>query len=131
MAKLNPFVFVNSILKDKKNLITDEHTEKEYVPFLVNRGLSYHRDCIAFANEMNSRHHLDKKMQHDFLLNTVRAKSRPFVKWGKFQTVEIIERIQSYYGFSRTKALTALSLLTEEQISEFLRKTDVGGSSKS
>lgn len=127
---MNPFDYVNSILKDKKNLIVDEITEKDYKPFLVNRSLSYHMDCIAYANEMNRLYHLDNKMQNDFLLNTVRAKSRPFVKWGKVQESEILERMKSYYGFSRIKALTALSLLTEEQISEFLRKTDIGGSSK-
>ena len=128
---MNPFDYVNDILKDKKNLIVDEITEKDYKPFLVNRSLSYHMDCIAYANEMNRMYHIDNKMQNDFLLNTVRAKSRPFTKWSKSQKVEILEKIQSYYGFSRNKAMTALSLLTEEQISEFIRKTDIGGSSKS
>jgi hypothetical protein len=61
---MNPFDYVNQILQGKKQLIVDEATESEYVPFLVNRSLSYHVDCIAYANEMNRRHHLDKINSH-------------------------------------------------------------------
>jgi len=70
---MSPFDYVNQILQGKKNLIVDEVTEKEYSPFLTNRSLSYHMDCLMFANEMNSRHFIDKKMQNDFLLNTIRS----------------------------------------------------------
>ena len=65
---MNPFDYVNAILQNKKQLIVDEITEKEYTPFLVNRSLSYHKDCIMYANEMNRRHFLDKKLQSDFLI---------------------------------------------------------------
>ena len=70
---MSPFDYVKEILQGKKQLIVDELTEKEYSPFLTNRSLSYHKDCIMFANEMNRRHHTDKKLQNDFLLNTVRS----------------------------------------------------------
>ena len=69
---MSPFDFVKQILQGKKQLIVDDVTEKEYVPFLVNRSLSYHKGCVLFANEINQRHFIDKKMQNDFLLNTVR-----------------------------------------------------------
>ena len=69
----NPFDYVNAILQNKKQLIVDEITEKDYNPFLTNRSLSYHKDCIMYANEMNRRHFVDKKLQNDFLLNTVRS----------------------------------------------------------
>jgi hypothetical protein len=42
----NPFDYVNAILQNKKQLIVDEITEKDYNPFLTNRSLSYHKDCI-------------------------------------------------------------------------------------
>ena len=29
-------------------------------------------DTIMLVNEMNMRHHLDTKLQYDFLLNTIR-----------------------------------------------------------
>jgi len=72
----NPFDYLNAILQNKKQLIVDELTEKDYSPFMVNRGLSYHKDCIMYANEMNRSHFLDKKLQNDFLLNTVRSQKR-------------------------------------------------------
>lgn len=124
---MNPFDYVNDILKDKKNLIVDELTEKDYQPFLVNRSLSYHMDCIIYANEMNRRHHLDKKMQNDFLINTIRSRKRPFAKWIKPVKSEDLECIKTYYGFSESKAREALNLLSDEQVKQIKEKTDIGG----
>jgi hypothetical protein len=126
----NPFDYVNSILQNKKNLIVDELTEKEYQPFLVNRTLSYHKDCILYANEMNRRHLTDKKLQYDFLLNTIRSQKRPFAKWVKSEKSEDIECIKATYGFSDTKAREALRLLSNEQIQQLKEQTDIGGLGK-
>ena len=127
---MSPFDFTNAILQNKKQLIVDDLTEKEYNPFLVNRSLSYHRDCIIYANEMNRRHFLDKKMQNDFLLNTVRSQKRPFAKWIKSEKSENIECVKAYFGFSDSKAKEALRLLSEEQIQQLKEKTDIGGLGK-
>ena len=127
---MNPFDYVNQILYGKKNLIVDEASEKAYTPFLVNRSLSYHKDCIGYANEMNRRHHLDKKLQFDFLLNTVRSQKRPFAKWVKSEKSEDIECIKTVYGFSDTKAREALRLLSNEQIQQLKEQTDIGGLGK-
>ena len=124
---MNPFDYVNQILYGKKNLIVDEESEKGYAPFLINRSLSYHKDCIAYANEMNSRHHLDKKLQYDFFLNTIRSQKRPFAKWVKSEKSEDIECIKATYGFSDTKAREALRLLSNEQIQQLKEQTDTGG----
>ena len=124
---MNPFDYVNAILQNKKQLVVDEATEKEYVPFLVNRSLSYHKDCIMYANEMNQRHFLDKKLQNDFLLNTVRSQKRPFAKWAKVEKSEDLECIKQVYKFSDSKARDALRLLSKEQIQELKEKTDTGG----
>jgi len=123
----NPFDYVNQILYGKKDLIVDEQTEKAYTPFLVNRALSYHYDCILFANEMNQRHFLDKKMQNSFLINTVRSRKRPFSKWVKSEKSENIECIKKYFGYSDSKAKDALRLLSEEQIQQIKQKTETGG----
>jgi hypothetical protein len=123
---MNPFDYVNAILQNKKQLIVDELTEKEYVPFLTNRSLSYHKDCIMYSNEMNMRHFVDKKLQNDFLLNTVRSQKRPFAKWVKSEKSENIECIKTVYGFSDTKAREALSLLSKEQIQELKEQTKIG-----
>jgi len=127
---MNPFDYVNQILYGKKNLIVDEESEKGYASFLINRSLSYHKDCIAYANEMNSRHHLDKKLQYDFFLNTIRSQKRPFAKWVKSEKSEDIECIKATYGFSDTKAREALRLLSNEQIQQLKEQTDIGGLGK-
>jgi len=127
---MSPFDFTNAILQNKKQLIVDDLTEKEYNPFIINRSLSYHRDCIIYANEMNRRHFLDKKMQNDFLLNTVRSQKRPFAKWIKSEKSENIECVKAYFGFSDSKAKEALRLLSEEQIQQLKEKTDIGGLGK-
>jgi hypothetical protein len=125
MAKV--FDYVNQILYGKTNLIIDEETEKGYIPFLVNRSLSYQFDCVLYANEMNRRHFLDKKLQNDFFINTIRSKKRPFVKWGKSEKNDDLQYIKKAYGFSDSKALEALRLLNEEQIQQLKEQTDTGG----
>lgn len=127
---MNPFDYVNAILQNKKQLIVDELTEKEYVPFLVNRSLSYHKDCIMYANEMNRRHFVDKKLQSDFLLNTVRSQKRPFAKWIKSEKSDDLECIKTVYGFSDSKAREALKLLSKEQIQQLKEQTQTGGLTK-
>jgi hypothetical protein len=121
---------VNQILQGKKQLIIDEVTEKGYEPFLTNRALSQHKDCVLFANEMNQRHHLDKKMQNDFLLNTVRSVKRPFAKWAKSEKNNDIECIKLVYGLSDSKALDVLRLLTKEQLQQLKEETFTGGLGK-
>jgi hypothetical protein len=123
----NPFDYVNSILQNKKNLIVDELTEKDYSPFLVNRTLSYHKDCVLYANEMNRRHLTDKKLQYDFLLNTIRSQKRPFAKWVKSEKSDNLECIKQVFGLSDQKARDAMRLLSNEQIQQLKEQTDTGG----
>jgi hypothetical protein len=124
---MNPFDYVNAILQNKQQLIVDESTEKAYSPFLTNRSLSYHKDCIMYANEMNMRHNLDNKMQFDFLINTVRSKKRPFAKWAKSEKSEDIECIKSIYAVSDSKAKEILRLLSKEEIQQLKEQTQTGG----
>lgn len=124
---MSPFDYLNAVLQNKKQLIVDEITEKEYSPFMVNRGLSYHKDCIMYANEMNTRHFVDKKLQFDFLLNTVRSQKRPFAKWVKSEKSEDLACIKQVFGFSDSKAIEALRLLSKEQIQKLKEQTDIGG----
>jgi len=123
----NPFDYVNQILHGKKNLIVDEVTEKAYNSFIINRSLSYHYDCVLFANEMNQRHFLDKKLQNLFLINTVRSRKRPFAKWIKSEKSEDIECIKKYFNYSDMRAREVLLLLSEDQIQQLKEKTESGG----
>jgi hypothetical protein len=124
---MSPFDFINAIMQSKKQLIVDEETEKEYVPFIINRGLSYHRDCVLYANEMNRHHFIDKKLQHDFLINSIRSKKRPFVKWAKPEKSDDLECIKTVYEFSESKAREAARILSKEQIQQLKEKTQTGG----
>ena len=84
---ISPFDFLNSINYTKENLIVDEWSEKQYIPFLVNKGLSYSADTVIQANEMNARPHLEKSLQFQFLINIIRSRKR-FNKWIKPQKIE-------------------------------------------
>jgi hypothetical protein len=90
---MNHFDFLNAINTSKKDLIVDDITEKAYNPFMVNRGLSYFNDTVLFANEMNIHHHLDKKLQNSFYINTIRKRKR-FSKWFKPEIESDIEVVK-------------------------------------
>ena len=125
---MNPFDFVNAITFTKKDLITDDASEKAYNAFMVNRGLSQFEDTIFFANEMNKYHKLDAKLQFSFMINIVRKRKR-FSKWAKADTsnLAMIEVIKTYYGYSNDKARQVLPLLSNEQLNELKEKVDHGG----
>lgn len=123
---MNPFDYVNAINFKKQDIMVDDVAEKGYAPYMINRSLSYFNDTVLMANEMNVNHHLDNRLQFDFLLNIVRKKKR-FSKWAKPETVSDVEVVKEYYGYSNEKAKSALSLLTTEQIDELKKKVFKGG----
>lgn len=107
---------IPSILQTKQYALLTEQDEKSYSPFMVNRALSYHRDTALLANEMNRYSSLDKKMQYDFLLNIVRASKRPYSKWYKKAKSSDLDVVKEYYGYSDAKAVEALKILSDDQI---------------
>jgi hypothetical protein len=121
---------IPSILQTKKNPFNDDIDYKDYVPFVINRALSYHQDCVLYANEMNINPSLDKDMQYQFYLNTIRSMKRKFQPWQKTSTDKDIESIKKYFGFSSEKAKEALRILNDEQIADIRTKTEKGGVTK-
>ena len=110
---MTPFDYLNSINTGKDNLDTSD-----YVPFMINRGLSYHQDTALLANEMNKYPSVDHKMQYDFYKNSVRPRKR-FGKWHKAaKPTADIEVIKRAYNYSREKAEVVYEILTKEQIKE-------------
>ena len=118
---------IPSILQTKKSVIHDDIDAKDYVPFMVNRSLSYHMDCVLYANELNLHPEIDKDMQYQYLLNTIRPMKRKFQQWQKAEVDKDIECVKEYFGYSSQKAQDALRILNDEQIAEIRRKTDKGG----
>ena len=123
---MNPFDYVTSINYTKQDIMNDDHNEKAYPAFMVNRSLSYFADTVGLANVMNQYHHLDSKLQYHFLINIVRKRKR-FSKWVKPQTESDIEVIKEYYGYSNEKARQVLSLLSPEQLTIIKQKVSKGG----
>ena len=118
---MSPFTFLNEINFGKKDIIVDDITEKQYNSFMVNRGLSYFKDTAVIANEMNINHHLDNRLQFDFLINMIRKKKR-FSKWNKPQIIDDLDVIKEYYGYSNKQAKAVHNLLSSEQIGELRKK---------
>lgn len=124
-----------AILQNKTDLsISQDDFEKSYNPWLVNKALGNHYDCIMYANQCNMMGHIDKKLQFQYLLNSVRSYKRPFQKWHKMNTNENICLIKEYYPYSNDKAIEALNVLTEAQLLEIrniLHKGGINNDSKS
>jgi hypothetical protein len=118
---------VPSILQTKKSVIKDEIDLKDYKPFMVNRALSYHIDCVLYANEMNIHPGIDKDMQYQYFLNSIRPMKRKFQPWQRSEVDKNIEAVKKYFGYSNEKAKEALRLLNDEQISEIITITTKGG----
>ena len=123
---MTPFDYLNSINDTKIDIMVDEADERAYVPFVINRTLSYFSDTVAIANEMNQHHHVDKKLQYHFLINIIRKRKR-FSKWTKPDLVSDMDVVKQYYGYSNEKARQILHLLSPEQIEELRKKVSKGG----
>jgi hypothetical protein len=115
---------IPSILQTKEYVLENE---KDYVPFIVNRALSYHYDCAMYANEMNRLPNTDRKLQYDFYLNSIRGYRRPFQRWQKREEDDALEAVKEYYGYSNEKAKEALSILSDAQVDEIKKRLYKGG----
>ena len=120
--------YLNAVNHTKENLLDteDEDWEKKYPPFIVNKCVAPFPDTVMLVNEINQLPHLDKKLQFDFLINSLRPRKR-YTPWMKAMKLENLEYVKEYYGYSNEKAKSALDILTDEQISAIKRKLYKGG----
>ena len=120
--------YLNAINVSKESLLDseDEMWEKKYAPFIVNKCVAPFPDTILLVNEVNQYHHLDKKLQFDFLLNSLRTRKR-YTPWLKAKKLKNLEYVKEYYGYNNEKAKAALDVLDDEQISAIKRRTNKGG----
>lgn len=117
--------WLNSINTSKKDLSISEDI-RSYVPYVINKSLSYHLDTILLSNEMNRMGHIPNSAQYQFYLNSVR-KGKRFSKWVKSNEIEEIEVIKTYYDLSDSKAIEVLSLLSKNQIEYIKNKLEKCG----
>ena len=119
--------WLNSINMTKKNLMDeDPDLESEYPPYIINRCLSGFLDTIMYSNEMNMVSTLDKKLQYDFFLNSIRSKKR-FSPWLRKDDIKNLDVVKSYYGYSNEKARQVLGILNKKQIDIIKSRLDTGG----
>ena len=126
---MGPFDFIKAINDSKDVMKDDLFAEKDYIPFLVNRGLSFFQDTILQVNEMNRNHYLDNKLQFDYLLNNIRPRKR-WSKWLKPDKIDNLELVKAYFGFGNEKAKEALEVLSNEDIEDIKSKLAKGGVEK-
>ena len=120
--------YLPAINHTKKNLMNsdDPMWEKKYPAFMVNKVLSGFQDTVMLCNEMNRNHFLDRDMQFQFLLNSIRQRKRftPFLRASKIKDIECVKE---YYGYSNEKAKSALDILTNEQLKLIKERLYKGG----
>jgi hypothetical protein len=106
--------YLNAVNHTKENLLDteDEDWEKKYPPFIVNKCVAPFPDTVMLVNEINQLPHLDKKLQFDFLINSLRPRKR-YTPWRMAMILENLEYVKEYYGYSNEKAKSALDILTE------------------
>ena len=118
---------IPSILQTKQYALLTEQDEKTYSAFMVNRALSFYRDTVLIANEINQYTSLDNKLKYDFLINMVRAQKRQYSKWHKKASNSELSLVKEYYGYSDAKAEEALKILSDDQIAEIKKQLYKGG----
>lgn len=115
---------IPSILQTKKDVLDNE---KDYNAFLVNRALSYHMDCILYANQMNMNSLTPRKLQYQYLFHSIRSMKRKFQPWHKQDKIKDIEYVKEFFGYSDEKAKEVLDILTDSNIQEMKSKLEKGG----
>ena len=120
--------YLNAINFTKKNLMDSDDLlwQKKYPAFIVNKILSGFQDCIMLINEMNRNHFVDKDMQFQFLLKSIRSKKwySPFLRSSKLKDLDVVKE---YYGYNNEKAKVALDILTKDEVKLIKEKLFKGG----
>lgn len=127
----NPFDYLKSIQSTKIDMIrgsdNPELAEKGYLPFIMNKGLSYYVDSILYANEMNTRHYLSSAMQYGYYINTVRSMKRPYSWPKKIKGDEDIQFLRDHYKVNIIRAKEIYSIIGPEKVNEIKKSIIQGG----
>lgn len=123
---MSPFDIINKISTTEEDSWEDIG-EKDYNAFMVNRGLSYHLDCIMHANELNMRYHLPKETQYDYLRLAIRPKKKRFAKWASSKKDKEVGLVSEYFNLSLGKSVGVRSLLSDLDLQEIEQRLNKGG----
>lgn len=125
-SSFNVWNFISDISRDKQYLL-DDYTERLYEPWIVNKSFMAHADTLVFAEQANRMHHLDKKLQHDFMFYSVEARGKRYKPWLKKTDAEkkelkLLQEVSKSAGLNLQRTKQFWRVLTVEQRKEFLSK---------
>ena len=126
MYELKDYLNAINVSKDSLLDTEDEMWEKKFYPFFINKCVAPFEATVMLVNEINQLHHLDKKLQFDFLINSLRPRKR-YAPWLKAKKLKNLEYVKEFYGYNNEKAKVALDILDDEQISAIKEKLNKGG----
>ena len=127
MSKPKLSAWLYSINQTKKNMMDEDPSlENSYPTWIINKCLASFTDTVLFANEMNMNWHISKRMQYDFYINSLRPRKR-FSPWSKKESIDYLDEVREYYGYSYTKALEAIMVLSPDQLEHIKRSLHKGG----
>lgn len=122
--------YLRAITYDKNGaLANDTEFNSIYIPYIINRLLSQHEDCVKSANRMNERHWLEPVDQFRFLLNTLRPRFRKHEKSDKTDSDDV-QAVAEYYDCSIRRARDLVTLHSSEQLAVIRSRLDKGGATK-
>lgn len=79
---------------------------------------------------MNLNHGLDKLLQYQYLLHTIRPYKRRYVPWPKKEDIDGLDAVMEHYNYSYDKAKEAMFLLSKDDIEKIKLETRKGGATK-
>jgi hypothetical protein len=121
------FDYLNDISTEKKYLF-DSEVNKNYNTFMINRGLAQHIDTIMYANEVNKRPSMSKRMAHDFLFYSIEPKKR-YGKWVKseIEDEDLLKLLKEMYSINDEVACMYLRLSDKEELKSLVKKFNSKG----
>jgi len=126
-----PFDYINAVSHTKNNFVRDaidpDLALSGYNKWLTNKTLSYFSDSCLYANEINKYPNLPAIMQYDYYFHSLNKRKRISAKHSKRIISDEVEKISIYFNCNYTKAEEYLLVLTTEQLSEIIKKTEIGG----
>ncbi len=90
-----------------------------YVPYVVNRAVAHHRDCIYLCQMLNE-YNVEPEQHYAFLFNQTAKQKRPFERWvsskKEAEDTSDITLISKYYQCSIETAREYLTLYSFEEL---------------
>jgi hypothetical protein len=124
--------YMETIKKTGKDIWNDDD-ECSYTPYLVQRGLfSDDPNAIKLLNIANQRIK-DKKLHYHWLLHTM-SKKVTYVSQSKRKKDILVKKylssVKKVYGYNDKKAMSAIDILSIEQLEQIASSLSQGGTSR-